>query len=228
MMRTFEGFESSALATLAKLPDWSRDDYAAGKAELKKGLLDPAVGLIVQVAEQLSELVGAELTVSPKIGGSVSPMNRDLRFAKDKSVLYKDALMLTTWDGVDKKSSPMFWIRIGHDSVGFASGISFDKTTREKWRQAVADDDSGQALVDALARLQKHPTYDLDGASLKNAPKPWGNDHPRADLLRHTAVQARWSEPTPPTATLPRFTGFCVDKLSELVPVHLWLKEHLS
>lgn len=228
MIRTFEGFESSALATLAKLPEWSRDDYAAGKAELKRGLLDPAVGLISQVAEELSERVGSELTVKPKIGGSVSPMNRDLRFAKDKTVLYKDAVMLTTWDGNDKKSSPMFWIRIAHDSVGFASGIGFDKTVRERWRNAVADETTGQALVDALAPLEKHPTYDLDGASLKNAPKPWGNEHPRADLLRHTAIQARWSEPTPPTATLPRFTGFCVDKLSELIPVHLWLKEHLS
>ena len=228
MIRTFEGFDSASLAILAQLPSWSREDYAEGKADLKKGLLDPAVGLVVAVAEQLSEAVGSELTVSPKIGGSVSPMNRDLRFAKDKSVLYKDAVMLTTWDGADKKSSPMFWIRLAHDSVGFASGIGFDKTTRELWRKAVADDASGSALVTALEPLQRHATYDLDGATLKNAPKPWGNDHPRADLLRHTAMQVRWHEPTPPTATLPRFTTFCVERLTELVPIHLWLKEHLK
>ena len=81
--------------------------------------------------------------------------------------------------------------------------------------------------MDALEPLQRHDTYDLDGATLKNAPKPWGNEHPRAGLLKHTAVQVRWHEPTPPTATLPRFTDFCVKKLEELVPVHLWMKEHL-
>lgn len=228
MIRTFEGFDSAAIAKIADLPGWSKADYAENKADLKKGLLDPAVGLIVAVAEQLSEVVGADLQVKPKVGGSVSPLNRDLRFAADKTVLYKDAVMLTTWDGVDKKTSPVFWIRLAHDSVGFANGMGFEKAARERWRAAVADDGSGEALVELLKPLEKKLNYDLDGSELKNAPKPWGNEHPRAELLKHNGIQARWHEPLPPTATLPRFVDFCSERLAEFAPLHHWLKEHVA
>jgi uncharacterized protein (DUF2461 family) len=226
--RMFEGFDAASLAMLAQLPGWSRDDYAANRADLQKGLLDPAVALIVGVASRLSDELGSELTVIPKIGGSVSPLNRDLRFAADKTILYKEALLLTAWDGSDKKNSPMFWLRVGHDAIGFASGIGFDPARRQAWRSAVADDESGRRLVDALASVRRHPTFEVSGQERKSVPKPWGDDHPRADLLKHTSFQVRWYEPLPPTATLPRFVDFCADKLGELLGVHRWLKEYLT
>lgn len=229
--QSFSGFDLEAVAKIAHLPSWSRDDYAANKAHLKAGLIDPAISLITEVAENLSEQIGSELNVSPKIGGSISPLNRDLRFAKDKTVLYKDAVMLTTWDGADKKSCPVFWIRLGHDSIGFASGIGFDKGRRERWRAAVADDKIGGDLVGLLADLEHHKNYDLAGEELKNAPKPWDNDHPRAALLRHSGFQVRWSEPWPTgkqRADKSGFAEYCTDHLSELVPVHQWLRAQLG
>ena len=229
-MKSFSGFDLAAVTKIEQLPTWSRDDYAAHKAHLKAGLIDPAIALIIEVAENLSEQIGSELNVSPKIGGSVSPLNRDLRFAKDKAVLYKDAVMLTTWDGADKRSCPVFWIRLGHDSVGFANGIGFDKVRREQWRAAVADDTTGPQLVEHLAKLQQHKTYDLAGEELKNVPKPWDNDHPRAGLLRHAGFQVRWSEPWPKAkqrADKPGFAEYCTDRLSELVPTHVWLRDNL-
>lgn len=227
----FTGFDLDALAKIEVLPTWSREDYADNKAHLKAGVIDPSIALLTEVAGDLSELVGSDLTVNPKIGGSVSPLNRDLRFAKDKTVLYKDAVMLTTWDGPDKKSGPMFWIRLAHDSVGFASGIGFDKSRRDRWRSTVADDKTGAELVGLLASLEHHKHYDLDGEELKNAPKPWSNDHPRAALLRHTGFQVRWWEPWPKgkqRADKPGFAAYCTERLSELAPVHVWLRDRLG
>ena len=224
---TFDGFDVDALALLHQTPSWSREDYASNKATLKAGLYDPAIALIEDVADALSPAVGAELTVKPKIGGSLSPLNRDLRFAKDKSTLYKEALMLTTWEGTDKGGVTL-WIRLTPDRIGFASGIGFDKERRERWRQAVGDDATGEELAGSLKALSKKPDYDVAGAELKNAPKPWGNDHPRADLLRHTGFQVRWQEKTPASIGSGRFADHCIDRLGALVPVHRWLSAHVA
>jgi uncharacterized protein (DUF2461 family) len=219
---SFDGFDPAALACLAAMPGWSADDYADHKTMLVGGLTRPGAALMAEVAGRLD----ADLTVTAR--GSVSPLHRDLRFAKAATPRYKDHLLLTAWEGADKKTAPMFWIRVDADRVGFASGIGFTPDIRDRWREAIGGP-PGEDLVERLAVLSRGDRrLDIAGAELKRVPAPYDTEHPRADLLRHTAFQVRWAESVPESVASPEFAGWCADRLTDLLPVHRWLCRHLT
>ena len=144
----FAGFDRAAITKLAELPSWTAAEYAVERSQLAAGLVEPGAALISAVAASLD----SKLTVVKR--SSVSPLHRDLRFAPPGAAKYKDHLLLTTWLGEDKKVSPTLWIRIDCESVGFASGLSFDSRTRGRWREAVADR-RGESLGSAIAELRR-------------------------------------------------------------------------
>lgn len=217
---TFTGFDADAIALLERLPDMSSDEYAARKAVLAAGVTKPGGALITDVAAQLD----ADLTVVPR--SSVSPLHRDLRFAPEGAARYKDHLLLTTWQGADKKTSPMFWIRIDAHRAGFASGIGFTPDLRERWRAAIGGP-AGEALARDLDRVVDERSAEVAGDQVKKVPSPFDADHPRAGLLRRTGFQVRFIEDLP-DITLPEFADWCAERLDALMPVHRWLVAHLT
>lgn len=218
---TFDGFDPVAVAMLADLPGMSADEYASHKTQLAAGLTKPGGALIADVAARLD----ADLTVVAR--SSVSPLHRDLRFAPDGAARYKDHLLLTTWEGADKKASPMFWIRVDAERVGFASGIGFSPLVRERWRTAVGGE-AGAELAELLDALVAERDAAVAGDQVKKVPAPFTADHPRADLLRHTGFQVRFIEPLPHMVATPGFAGWCAERLDALLPVHGWLVANLT
>ena len=217
----FTGFDPAVVALLVELPDWDTDRYSARRAELAAGLTTPGLTLIQDVAGRL----GAELTVTRR--SSVSPLHRDLRFAPEGSPRYKDHLLLTTWEGADKRTSPTLWIRIDSERAGFASGIAFTPEIRDRWRSAVGSDD-GAALTAILDQLRAAREIEVAGDEVKRVPAPFDAEHPRADLLRKTGFQVRFTEDLPGTIADPSFADWCADRLESLLPVHRWLTDHLT
>lgn len=222
-MTLFSGFDPQAVALLDSLPECSADRFTELRSQLQQGLQEPGAQLIEGVAGSLDP----SLTVSRR--SSVSPLQRDLRFAKAGSPRYKDHLLLTAWQGAEKKNSPTLWLRLGARSMGFASGLAFTHSQRERWREAVAGNE-GEALAQVLNELRKRQRrhhFEVSGQSLKRVPKPWPEDHPRADLLRLGSVQARFQVPLPKTIHRPAFEAWCAERLAELLPVHRWLLQEV-
>jgi hypothetical protein len=217
----FTGFDPTAVALLAEIPDWDADQYSAHKEQLGTGLRKPGLALIEDVARRLD----ADLTVTSR--SSISPLHRDLRFAPEGSPRYKDHLLLTTWEGADKRTAPTLWIRIDSATAGFASGIGFTPATRDRWRAAIGSDD-GAALHAVLRRLARTHEIDIAGDEVKRVPAPFDTDHPRADLLRKTGFQVRFAEDLPDAIGDPSFADWCTDRLASLLPVHRWLTDHLT
>jgi hypothetical protein len=217
----FDGFDARAVALLARLPDMDADEYARHKLTLAAGVTKPGAALVAEVAAGLD----ADLTVIPR--SSVSPLHRDLRFAAEGSLRYKDHLLLTTWEGADKRSAPTLWIRVDAERVGVASGMGFDSTTRERWRSAVGGQ-SGEELATELDRLVARRAADVAGDQVKKVPAPFDADHPRVDLLRRTGFQVRFVEPLPTSIDTPAFAGWCIERLEALMPVHRWLCDHAA
>jgi uncharacterized protein (DUF2461 family) len=74
-----------------------------------------------------------------------------------------------------------------------------------------------------LAKLGKGREFDIAGSGYKKVPKPYAEDHPRADLLRQKGFQARWPEAQPKSIGTAEFADWSVDRLSACADVHRWL-----
>lgn len=222
----FAGFRAG-LGIVDELPRWTRDEYQNQKPRLSRELIEPARALVEEVGERLRSTVDGSLVWETKIGGSISPLNRDLRFARDTSTLYKDHVLLTWWGGTDRRRTPTLWLRLTAEDVGFSSGLSFDGPVRDLWRTAVAGA-PGADFEAAIATVISDTGAEVHGQELKRVPAPHAADHPRADLLRHKGFWLRWSEPVPAAANNPRFVAWVARRLERCGPVHLWLKENLT
>jgi hypothetical protein len=218
---SFSGFDPAAVALLAELPGWGAERFAAEKPRLTAGLVRPGLALVAEVAARLD----AHLTVTSR--SSVSPLHRDLRFAGSGAPRYKDHLLLTAWEGSDKRSAPTLWVRVDSHRVGFASGLGFTPEVRDRWRAAIGGPE-GVDLGASLARLAGDRGVEIAGDQLARVPPPFGEDHPRADLLRRTAFQVRLIEDLPDCVGQAAFGGWCADRLTRLLPVHRWLVRHLT
>lgn len=226
-MSNFTGFAPDALGLLGALPLGNPEWYAANKPEVTAKLVDPARALVVDLGARLRAELSPGIEAQPKVNGSISPLNEDLRFAPDKPP-YRDYLMVNFWDGAPKKFAPTVRVRIHPDGIGFGGGAAFDKDALERWRAAVADNRTGAALEAALLPLRALPGADIAGEALKRVPAPYDADHPRATLLRHKMIQARWQEPVPPELEDARFVDWCLERLLRFEALHHWLLKHVS
>lgn len=220
----FTGFPATGLSFLTELGGRDRDWFQANKKRYDAEIAQPAKDFVSTMTEQLQAKVSPLLDGQPKTNGSIAPINNDLRFNPDASP-YKEHLLLKWWEGDDKKLAPTLWIRLSEDTVGFASGMML--ADLDRWRAAVGND-TGAPLAAALAKLDKRFDLDIAGQALKKVPKPWPDDHPRADLLRHKMFQVRWPEPTPKSVTTDALANWCTERLAMLTDVHVWLAQNLT
>jgi uncharacterized protein (TIGR02453 family) len=114
--------------------------------------------------------------------------NRDVRFSKDKSP-YK------TVHGASSESEggSIYYTHLSAKGVFAAAGMYMLETDQiTRLRAAIADDDSGPAIVKIVASLEKKGYSVGHGAQepLKTKPKGYDADHPRIDLLRYKGLIA--------------------------------------
>ena len=220
---TFDGFSKEGLSFLTTLRSKDKAWFDANRKIYEAEVVAPTKAFVVDLGEALAAAISPSIVAQPKTNGSISPINNDVRFSKDKSP-YKDHLLLKFWEGTDKKMSPTLYVRLGEESVGFATGAMFGSVDR--WRELIDDDGTGRMLADALAELGRDRDLDIAGQGLKRVPKPYAEDHPRGDLLKHKGFQARWPETTPSQVHSAAFVGWCVARLSSCAPIHRWLVEN--
>lgn len=220
---SFSGFSQEGLAFLTELGERDKSFLDANRRTYEHQVATPAKEFVIAMGEALAEAISPHIVAIPKTNGSISPINNDVRFSRDASP-YKGHLLFRFWEGTDKKTAPTLFVRVSEESVGFASGAPLASV--ERWRDLIADDDTGGALAAALVELGKGRRLDVAGQGYKRVPKPYAEDHPRADLLRHKSFQALWPEPTPASIHKGAFVEWCVKRLEDAGPVHRWLKDH--
>ncbi|MGH9283692.1 MAG: DUF2461 domain-containing protein [Acidimicrobiales bacterium] len=126
--------------------------------------------------------------LEPEFGpGKLFRPYRDVRFSKDKTP-YKTNLAAMV--------GPTGYVSLSTQGLGVGSGMyHLAPDQLERYRQAVATDQTGAELEGIAAEL-KRSGHDLVGHdALKTAPKGYAKDHPRLDLLRWKGVAAfrMWS-----------------------------------
>ncbi|MGH1492099.1 MAG: DUF2461 family protein [Acidimicrobiales bacterium] len=222
----FTGFPTEGLDFLEELGRRDKPWFDANRSVYNDHVVAPTKAFVVALGERLADGFAPGIVALPKTNGSIAPINNDLRFSPDKNP-YKDHLMLRFWEGANKKTAPTLMLRIGADDIGYAIGVALPSIDR--WRELIDDDKTGSALADALAALGKRRSLDIAGQDYKKVPKPYPEDHPRADLLRQKGgFQARWIEPTPKSIGSAKFVDHCMKRLERCSEVHRWMVANLA
>lgn len=221
----FNGFPEG-LQPVSLASGQTRDQFTANRAAWDASIVVPVKQLIEEVGVGLQETISPSVNAVPKTNGSLSPITRDLRFSADKSLPYKDHLLLNFWEGSPKKHAPTLRLRLSAEDVGFAAGAAFDAAGLARWRETVAGG-AGRELLDSLAALGERRDLRYSDPELKNPPKDAPTTSTEQEhLLRHKTFQVRFLEATPSSVTGPAFVPWLTDRLCEFGHIHRWLVHH--
>ena len=188
------GFSTEARDLLRELPTRDKTWFEANRPAYQALIAEPAKAFVETVTAELQRDLSPAITGVPRVNGSISPINRDIRFSADKTP-YKDHLLFRWWEGADKKTAPTLFVRLDAEEVGFATGAALPSL--ETWRALIDAEATGAPLAAAIAALTAETGAEVAGAEYKRVPKPYASDHARASLLRHKWLQVRWLQPFP-------------------------------
>jgi uncharacterized protein (TIGR02453 family) len=145
--------------------------------------------------------------------------NRDVRFSANRDP-YKTNIYATASRGG--------YVALDAGGLMAAGGrYQVDAPRLARFREAVAAEGSGGRLAAILARLRRQG-YELGGQELKRVPPPHGQDHPRADLLRHKRLiyWRRWE--IGPWIATPEARRRVARAWRDGRELDAWLAEHLD
>jgi uncharacterized protein (TIGR02453 family) len=204
----FKGWPPEAIDFYEGLEaDNSKSYWLAHKAFYEAEVKGPMDALLAELAPEFGE-------------GRVFRPNRDVRFSNDKSP-YKTSVAAMVGD--------VGYLQLSAKGLGVGSGMYVMASDQlDRYRRAVADDASGQDLVDIVAEGKAHK-IDITGHDrLKTAPKGYPKDHPRIELLRYKGLIA-WKE-WPPGAWLGtrKAKDRLVDFLRAARPLNGWLAANVG
>ncbi len=224
-MSEFSGFPAETQTFLRELrANNTREWFAANRARYDNDVKAPALEWVAAMGARLKDL-DPDIVVDLRSNGSGCLMRaaRDTRFSKDKSP-YKVNVAMMWWRGSGKKMRhPGFGMQITPDDAGLMVGMfHFAKPMLDAYRQAVLDDEMGEALI-ALADEVGAAGYGLGGSHYKTAPRGFDKNHPRVEWLRYNNLRAGAHDIEPSAITSPRLIDDCFTRFSALAPIFHWL-----
>jgi uncharacterized protein (TIGR02453 family) len=214
MDSAFHGFPPETFEWFAGLEEDNSKVYFTATRERYEAAVRGAL-------EALLDELGAQF------GGSarVFRQQRDLRFTSDKTP-YKSRTY-GVLAGVDHASAGLY---AELSSRGLYAGSGYHRLARDqlaRFRAAVADEASGRMLADAVA-VAREAGLDVVGASLSGVPRGFPRDHPRIELLRHTALIAGLRVPGRGGITRAAALGHVAGAWRAARPLTAWLEAQVG
>ncbi len=228
--RAFAGFPRGGLDFLEGLArDNSRDYFDAHRDTYQAQLLQPAKDFVVALGEELRARVSPALRAEPRVNGSILRINRDTRFSADKRP-YKEHLDFWFWEGEGaSREHPGLAVRLRAGTVALGAGmVHFTPDMLAAYRAGVADDRLGPELEAAMRQATDVRRVGVGDPTYKRVPRGFPPDHPRADLLRRSALFAAGEWKLPREVTRGAFVGWAADRLAQIAPVERWLTAALD
>jgi uncharacterized protein (TIGR02453 family) len=226
-IEAFTGFPKETFAFLEGIAAHNEKAWFEDHRDLyEAGYVAPARAFVEALGPRLRK-ISPGVQYEAKANGSLSRVNRDIRFSKDKRP-YKDHLDIWFWHG-DRKgwSCPGFWFRLTPREVYIGVGMHhLEKDELEAFRNSIVHPRSGKALLAAVAAVEKSG-YAVDGKSRKIPPKGFATDADRAGYLLYEGLHAGTHLPAK-TAMKPDFVDACAKQYAALWPIGRWLLEEVA
>ena len=187
-----------------------------------------AGGAFVEAMGPRLRALSPRVQFSPKINGSQSRINRDVRFSKDKRP-YKTHLDLWFWHG-DRRSWDCqgFWFRLTADSVRLGCGLhGMNKETLDSFRHSIELSRSGKALVEAVAAVRASGDYDIGEKTRQRPPRGFDVPEERAEFLLYEGLTAGTQMPAS-TALQAGFADVCFKHFTACWPIGAWLLREIA
>ena len=223
---SFAGFPKETFAFLDGIAAHNEKAwFDAHRALYEAGYVAPARAFVEAIGPRL-KAIAPDVRFDPRINGSLSRINRDIRFSKDKRP-YKEHLGLWFWHG-DKRQwdVPGFWFELTPGHLQLGVGIyMLQGEALDAFRQSVIHPRSGKALLAAVAALGGK--YELGGRTRKLKPRGFDTDPDRAAYLLHEGLYAAITL-RPETAARPRLVDICMKHYDAMWPIGRWLLAEVS
>ncbi|HWA18062.1 MAG TPA: DUF2461 domain-containing protein [Devosia sp.] len=191
------------------------------------GYVVPARDFVEALGPKLRK-VSPNVQFSAKVGGSMSRINRDIRFTKDKRP-YKEHLGLWFWHGERRRwDVPGFWFELTPTQLQLGVGLYMMAGEQlEAFRQSVIHPRSGRALLAAIGAVERKRIYEIGGRTRKIPPRGFSTDPDRAEYLLYEGLYATISLPIEHAAE-PGLVDFCLKHYRAVWPIGEWLLEEVS
>lgn len=182
----FAGFPKQGVAWFRALAlAQSRDWFQAHKDGYRTLWLEPMQALLAELEGPLAKLYRRKLA-PPKI----FRLNRDVRFAKDKSP-YKTNI--AGMIGLAGAGGPMggpvaLYLHLGLEEAVAAGFYALEPDRLQLLRRRVLDEKTGGALQKLLAAAERKGLTLESVQELRRAPAGVPPDHPRIAILRHKGL----------------------------------------
>lgn len=157
--------------------------FAANKERYERDARGPALRFISDFGAPLARLSAHFVADARPLGGSLFRIQRDTRFAKDKSP-YKTQLGLHFRHSRGRDAhAPGFYLHLAPGNVFAGAGVWHpDAPALAAIRRALVDEPT--AWKKAVAGKRFRAACALGGESLQRVPRGFAPDHPLADDLR--------------------------------------------
>ncbi|MBU1176484.1 MAG: DUF2461 domain-containing protein [Alphaproteobacteria bacterium] len=223
----FSGFDDRTFAFLIGLS--AHNDKAWFEAHR-----DAYEAHYVGAAKSFVQTVGPRLAdISPgvrfeaRINGSISRINRDVRFSKDKRP-YKDHLDLWFWHG-DKRGwdSPGFFLRLTAETLILGAGmLVFPRDMLGRYRTLVSDPDAAADIRAVLDAVAASGPYRIGDKARKQVPRGLPAMGASGDMLLYDGLGAtlEWDNGV---ARDRGFVDFCLGHWRKCWPVGKWTLDRI-
>ncbi|HZY67928.1 MAG TPA: DUF2461 domain-containing protein [Devosia sp.] len=225
---SFGGFPAETLQFLGGIAAHNDKTWFDANRDLyERGYVEPARAFVDEIGPRLRAIAPA-VQFSSKVNGSLSRINRDIRFSKDKRP-YKEHLGLWFWHGAKRQwDVPGFWFELTPRHLQLGVGLyMLQGDALEAFRQSVIHPRSGRALLAAVAAVQGAGAYEFGGKSRKLKPRGFDTDADRVDYLLYEGLYVSTTLP-PETATRPDLPDVAFAHYRNMWPIGQWLLDEVA
>jgi len=225
---SFPGFPAATFEFLGGIAEHNdKPWFEAHRPLYEAGYVEPAREFVAALGPRLRE-ISPSVQFEPKVNGSLSRINRDIRFSKNKTP-YKTHLDLWFWHG-DRKGwdTPGFWFRLTPEKVMLGSGMhGLEKDQLEAFRQSVIHPRSAKTLLAAVAATEAAGPYQVGGKTRKQLPRGYAADGVAADYLLYEGLHTGIDLPAS-AAREADFVDICLKHYAATWPVSKWLLDEIA